>query len=245
MGELPPLDLRAPTRLLVLTGAGVSVESGLPAFRGAGGLWDGHRVEDVASPEGFARAPDLVWSFYAARRRAAAAVEPNAAHRALAACETRMRDRFLLVTQNIDGLHMRAGSGRVLELHGSLWRTRCSGCDRPPFADSSEPTATPRCDRCGGALRPDVVWFGEAVDAEADRRTRRFVKDAAQAGERLVFLAVGTSGSVWPASGLVRYAADLGAETWLANLDEADNAGWFDHRVLGPATAVLPALLEV
>lgn len=241
--EPPALDLEAPARLLVLTGAGVSAESGLRTFRGAGGLWEGHRVEDVASPEGFARAPNLVWAFYAARRRAAAVAEPNAAHHALAACEARMSDRFLLVTQNIDGLHARAGSSRVLEIHGSLWRARCTGCDRPPFVDTSEPTESPRCDLCGGALRPAVVWFGEPVDVEADWRTRAFVRDAARARERLVFLAVGTSGSVWPASGLVRFASDLGAETWLANLDEADNSGWFDHRVLGPATEVLPALL--
>jgi NAD-dependent deacetylase len=241
--SLPSLDLRGSDRLLVLTGAGVSVESGLPAFRGAGGLWEGHRVEDVASPEGFARQPDLAWGFYAARRRDVAAAAPNAAHLALATCEARMGDRFLLVTQNIDGLHARAGSHRLFELHGSLWRTRCSNCDRPPFADRSEPEAAPRCDLCGGVLRPDVVWFGELVDLDAEWQTKQFIKAAERARQRLVFLAAGTSGTVAPASELVRYAADYGAETWLANLDDADNGGSFHHFVRGPATQVMPALL--
>ncbi len=243
MTAVSPLDLRAPARLLVLTGAGVSAESGLRTFRDSDGLWESHRVEDVATPGAFARDPALVWSFYAARRRAAASAEPNAAHRALAACEERMGDRFLLLTQNVDGLHARAGSRRLHELHGSLWRTRCARCDRPPFPDASEPTEPPACDRCGGLLRPDIVWFGEPVDLEADHASRRFLRAASMAGERLVFLAVGTSGSVWPASGLVRLASDLGAETWLANLDEADNGMWFTHRALGAATEVVPALL--
>ena len=238
-----PLDLRAPTRLLVLTGAGVSAESGLRTFRDGDGLWESHRVEDVATPGAFARDPALVWAFYAARRRAAAAAEPNAAHRALAACEARLGERFLLLTQNVDGLHGRAGSRRVHELHGSLWRTRCARCGRPPFEDLAEPVEPPACDRCGGLLRPDIVWFGEAVDAGADAATRRFMRDAARAGDPLVFLAVGTSGSVWPASGLVHDAAGLGASTWLANLAKADNATWFQHEVMGPATRTVPALL--
>ena len=231
------------TRLLVLTGAGISAESGLATFRGAGGLWEGRRIEEVASPEGFEVDPALVWAFYAARRAAAAAAEPNAAHRALAAAEQRMGERFLLVTQNVDGLHARAGS-HALELHGSLWRTRCHDCDRPAFDDASIPTEPPRCDRCGGRLRPAIVWFGENVDQETDRRTRRFLQAATLGGHRLVFLAIGTSGNVYPASMMVRYAADLGAETWLANLDPAANAGEFDHVVLGPATISVPALLR-
>ena len=242
---LPSLDLHAPARLLVLTGAGVSAESGLRTFRDSDGLWESHRVEDVATPGAFARDPALVWSFYAARRSAAAAAEPNAAHRALAACEERLGDRFLLVTQNVDGLHARAGSRRVLEIHGSLWRTRCSGCGRPPFEDRTEPTEPPRCDRCGGLLRPDIVWFGEQVDLQADHESKAFMKHATWDGARLVFLAIGTSGAVWPASSMVRYASDQGADTWLANLAEADNAAWFHHQVLGPATATVPALLGV
>ena len=194
------------------------------------------------APEGFEADPALVWAFYAARRSAAAGAQPNAAHHALAAAGRRMGERFLLVTQNVDGLHARAGS-HALELHGSLWRTRCHDCDRPAFEDTSLRAEPPRCDRCGGRLRPAIVWFGENVDQETDWRTRRFLHAAALGGHPLVFLAIGTSGNVYPASMLVRSAADLGAETWLANLDPAANGGAFDHLVLGPATVSVPALL--
>ena len=237
------LDLLPHNRLLVLTGAGISVESGLRAFRGGDGLWEGQRVEDVATPQGFGRDPDRVWAFYSGLRHQAARVEPNAAHLALSACEERLGDRFLLTTQNIDGLHQRAGSRRVFELHGSLWRTRCSGCGRPPFPDRFEPKQAPPCDRCGALLRPAIVWFGEAVDVEADWRTKEFIKAAGHAHERLVFLAIGTSGAVWPASGYAGYAADFGAETWLANLDQADNEGDFAHLATGSATDIVPTLL--
>jgi len=245
MSAIASLNLLGHDRLLVLTGAGISVESGLRAFRGADGLWEGQPVEDVATPDGFRRDPDRVWAFYSGLRHLAATVEPNAAHLALAACEERLGDRYLLTTQNIDGLHQRAGSRRVFELHGSLWRTRCSGCDRRPFSDRSEPKQTPPCDRCGALLRPAIVWFGEPVDVEADWRTKEFIKAAARANERLVFLAIGTSGAVWPASGYARYAADFGAETWLANLDQADNEGDFAHLATGSATELVPTLLGI
>ena len=243
-------DARIPigdrTRVLVLTGAGISAESGLATFRGGGGLWDGHPVEQVASPEGFAADPALVWRFYSLRRRDAAAAEPNAAHRALAVLEERLADRFLLVTQNVDGLHRRAGSGRLVEVHGSLWRTRCSRCMRPPFSDAAFPVAPPlpSC-ACGALLRPDIVWFGELLDPAESARVERFMRDAAQAGEPFLFLAVGTSGDVYPAAGYVDVARRLGADTWLANLDSPGNAGSFEHVVTGPAAAILPALLGV
>ncbi len=241
--KLPSLDLQPVDRLLVLTGAGISVESGLRTFRGADGLWEGEPVEAVATPEGFEADPDRVWTFYSRLRRVVGGAEPNQAHVALAEAERRLGDDFLLITQNVDGLHQRAGSKRVYEIHGSLWRTRCSRCDRPAFTDTTETTTAPRCDRCGGLLRPDIVWFGEAVDTEADWRTRAFVQAAFRAQTRLVFLAVGTSGAVWPASGFARLAASYGAETWLANLDPADNESDFRHIVRGPATQVVPALL--
>jgi NAD-dependent deacetylase len=243
-------DARLPigdrTRVLVLTGAGISAESGLATFRGGGGLWDGHPVEQVASPEGFAADPALVWRFYSLRRRDAAAAEPNAAHRALAVLEERLADRFLLVTQNVDGLHRRAGSGRLVEVHGSLWRTRCSRCMRPPFSDAAFPVAPPlpSC-ACGALLRPDIVWFGELLDPAESARVERFMRDAAQAGEPFLFLAVGTSGDVYPAAGYVDVARRLGADTWLVNLDPAGNAGSFEHVVTGPAAVILPALLGV
>lgn len=239
-----PLDAR--TRLLVLTGAGVSAESGLATFRGAGGLWEGHPVEAVASPDGFRRDPALVWRFYSMRRAAAAGAEPNAGHRALATLEARLGERFLLVTQNVDGLHARAGSRRLEELHGSLWRTRCSRCELAPFADDRHPVQPPlpECPRCGGLLRPDIVWFGEALDDAVLARVGGFLRTAARAGDRFVFLAVGTSGVVWPAAGYVHAAREVGAETWLANLEAPENDEAFDHRFIGPATRVLPELLE-
>jgi len=237
-----PIDER--TRVLVLTGAGISAESGLATFRGAGGLWDGHPVEQVASPEGFAADPELVWRFYSMRRRDAAAAEPNAGHRALATLEARIGERLLVATQNVDGLHGRAGSRRVVEVHGSLWRTRCSRCMRPPVADEAFPVEPPlpRC-ACGALLRPDIVWFGEMLDPAVTQRVDRFMREAA--GAPFVFVAVGTSGTVYPAAGYVQAARFYGAETWLANLDRAENSGAFDHVVAGPAGSTLPRLLGV
>ncbi len=243
-GDRIAIDER--TRLLVMTGAGISAESGLATFRGAGGLWDGHPVEQVASPGGFAADPELVWRFYSMRRRDAAAAEPNAAHRALAAVERRLGDRFLLATQNVDGLHRRAGSERLVEVHGTLWRTRCSACMRPAFADATFPVEPPlpRC-ACGALLRPDIVWFGELLDAADTGRIDRFLRAASQARDPLVFLAIGTSGNVYPAAGYVHAARFHGADTWLANLDPAENVGAFDHFVAGPAGSTVPRLLGV
>lgn len=239
-----PIDER--TRVLVLTGAGISAESGLATFRGAGGLWDGHPVEQVASPGGFAADPELVWHFYSMRRAAAAAAEPNAAHHALVALEERLGDRFLLVTQNVDGLHARAGSRRVVEVHGTLWRTRCSSCLRPPFANDAYPVEPPlpRC-ACGALLRPDIVWFGEMLGVAETGRIDAFMRDAGRSGDPFVFLAVGTSGSVYPAAAYVAASQSHGAVAWLVNLDAAENVGAFDHFVAGLATSTLPRLLGV
>lgn len=245
-----PIPLDDATRLLVLTGAGVSAESGLATFRGAGGLWEGQRVEDVATPEAFEADPARVWRFYSERRASAFGAAPNAAHRALAEAERRLGDRFLLATQNVDGLHARAGSRRVVEVHGSLARSRCSRCGARA-EDTSWPVEPPlpTCPACAGdasgpaLLRPDIIWFGELLDPADEWTVKQFVKGAERAGQRLVFLAVGTSGNVWPAAGYVRYARDFGAETWLANADPAANEHWFDHVVTGPATVTVPALL--
>ncbi len=168
------IDLDRESRVLVLTGAGISAESGVPTFRDANGLWEGHDVTQVASPEGFADDPRLVWQFYAARRAAMTGVVPNAGHRALVALEQRLGVRFLLATQNVDGLHAAAGSQRIIEMHGNLMRTRCSGCDREPFADTTAYAGDPLpvCDRCQARgqtslLRPDIVWFGEMLPVGA------------------------------------------------------------------------------
>jgi NAD-dependent deacetylase len=246
MMDDPRLPIDERTRVLVLTGAGISAESGLATFRGAGGLWDGHPVEQVASPGGFAAEPDLVWRFYSMRRAAAAAAEPNAAHHALVALEERLGDRFLLVTQNVDGLHARAGSRRLVEVHGTLWRTRCSSCLRPPFSDDAFPVEPPlpRC-ACGGLLRPDIVWFGEMLGVAETGRIDAFMRAAGRSDDPFVFLAAGTSGSVYPAAAYVATARSHGAVTWLVNLDAAENVGAFDHFVAGPATSTLPRLLGV
>jgi NAD-dependent deacetylase len=243
-----PLGIDARTWLIVLTGAGVSAESGVPTFRDAGGLWESHPIEDVATPEGFRRNPELVWRFYSARRRGAASVRPNPGHHALAAVEERLSDRYLLVTQNVDGLHRKAGSRRMIELHGSLFHTRCSECDRTPFPDESlhEGPPLPACDECAahgrtGLLRPAVVWFGELLDMEHFARIDAFLQKARK--ERLVFLAAGTSGVVYPAAGLVHAARENGAETWLVNVEPPDNRSAFEHFVQGPSGRVLPELL--
>jgi NAD-dependent deacetylase len=235
------------TRVLVLTGAGVSAESGLPTFRDAGGLWEHHRVEEIASPDGFRDDPRRVWRFYSQRRAGALRCGPNAGHRALASLEARLGDHFLLATQNVDGLHARAGSIRMVELHGNLFRTRCSRCSAPPFSDEreylDEPPTCAACSREGtrALLRPDIVWFGEQLDEAHLRRVEAFM--AAASGARWVFLAVGTSGVVYPAAGLVSLALRHAAETWLVNAEPADNRARFAHFVQGKSADLLPELL--
>jgi NAD-dependent deacetylase len=242
------LRIDGETRLLVLTGAGVSAESGVPTFRDANGLWENHPIEKVATPEGFEEDPRLVWRFYSERRRKAKTVRPNSGHAALAVAEARMSDRFLLVTQNVDGLHRRAGNVRLVEIHGNLFETRCSGCRREPFPDDREYLGEPpRCEECAahgrnGLLRPAVVWFGEILDPMHLHRISTFVEEAR--GGRFVFLAVGTSGLVYPAAGMVLQARAAGAEAWLVNKEPPDNAQAFHHFVQGPSGQVLPDLFE-
>ena len=242
---MPGLSIDDDTWVLVLTGAGVSAESGIRTFRDAGGLWEDYPVEQVASPQGFAADPALVWRFYSARRAKAKTCAPNPGHLALAALEERLGDRFLLATQNVDGLHGQAGSRRVVEIHGSLFLTRCSRCPRPPFADDREYDEPPTCEVCaaGGRaslLRPHIVWFGEMLDPEDLLRIAAFI-DAGRP-HRLVFLAAGTSGAVYPAAGMVLEARAAGADTWLVNAEPADNARHFHHFVQGPSGRVLPEL---
>jgi NAD-dependent deacetylase len=224
-------------RLFMLTGAGISAESGLATFRGAGGLWNGHRVEEVATPEAWQSNPELVWRFYSMRRRAALAAEPNAAHRAIAAIERKLGNRFYLCTQNVDDLHERAGSERVHHMHGSLFQSRCVLCERP-FPDKAfyETAASlPKCADCGASIRPNVVWFGEvpiALDGiyrELNRAT--------------VLLVVGTSGAAYPAAGLVQVANQRGIRSVYVGPEEPLNADAFDQIMLGSATQVLPDLL--
>lgn len=240
------LALDEDTSVLVLTGAGISAESGIPTFRAAGGLWETHPIEQVASPAGFARDPGLVWRFYSERRKKALTCLPNPGHHALRALEERLGDRFLLATQNVDDLHRRAGSERLVEMHGNLFLTRCSSCAWAPFRDLEEHRGPdlplcPACARTGqrSLLRPHIVWFGEMLDPRDLERIDRFMA----AARRLVFLAVGTSGAVWPAAGIVRTARARGATTWLVNAEAAENTEVFHHFVEGRSGLVLPDLL--
>ncbi len=218
--------------IVVLTGAGISAESGIRTFRASDGLWEDHRVEDVATPEGFAADRARVQSFYDERRRAARAAQPNAAHHALAELEARHPGEVLIVTQNIDGLHERAGSARVVHIHGEVDRAWCTTCDeRMPCP--GDLAAEPPCPRCGArSLRPDVVWFGEPVYALDE------IYDAVSLCRW--FWVVGTSGAVTPAASLVAVAREAGARTALLNLDAHDDTSMFDDVVLGPATTVVP-----
>ena len=248
MTGTPPIPIDDDTRVLVLTGAGVSAESGIPTFRAAGGWWENHPVETVASPEGFREDPELVWRFYSERRRKAKACEPNPGHRALAALEGRLGDRFLLVTQNVDELHRRAGSRRLVEIHGRLFQSRCAHCDAPPFEDERayDEGMPPRCEACAsagriGLLRPHIVWFGEMLDPSDLLSIETFMAEARK--HRFVFLAAGTSGAVFPAAAFVDRARLHGAETWLVNAEPAENTGRFHHFVQGRSGEVMPWLL--
>jgi NAD-dependent deacetylase len=235
-----PIDDR--TSVLVLTGAGVSAESGIATFRGAGGLWENHRIEEVASPDAFASDPRMVWRFYSERRQKAALCSPNPAHRALVSLEARLGDRFLLATQNVDGLHRKAGSQRLIELHGNLFTSRCSSCARAPFTDDRlHLDALPECEQCKGLLRPHIVWFGEMLDPANLEAVERFAGQASKG--RFLFLAIGTSGVVWPAAGFVDLARRAGAETWLVNAEEPENVGRFQHFIEGKSGELLPGLL--
>jgi NAD-dependent deacetylase len=245
---MKPLAIDDRSLVLVLTGAGVSAESGIPTFRDAKGLWESHRFEDVASPQGFSRDPQLVWRFYSERRRGVLQAKPNTGHQALATLEARLGDRMLLVTQNVDGLHQRAGSTRVLEIHGNLLKTRCSRCTREPFDDVNlyDVGKLPMCSRCRTAgkeslLRPHIVWFGEALETSTLERINAFVTAA---DANLIFVAVGTSGAVYPAAALVDAARAVGGQSYLVNLERADNSQSFDHVILGKSGEILPALLQ-
>ncbi|MDQ7800954.1 MAG: NAD-dependent deacylase [Armatimonadota bacterium] len=193
-------------RVAVLTGAGISAASGIPTFRGPGGLWEGVRPEELATPEAYARDPQRVWSWYAWRYRLAYQARPNRAHELLVQLERDKGDGFLLVTQNVDGLHARAGSQRLVELHGSLHRARCEACQhRFPLPPPETFMPPPRCPRCGSRARPDVVWFGELVPGRAYQRAAEAFRTAE------VALVVGTSAVVEPAASLGRLARLGGA----------------------------------
>jgi len=221
---------------MALTGSGISAESGLPTFRGVNGLWRTHRVEMLASPQGFARDPVLVWSWYNERRAAHARAQPNAGHFALAALEARIPD-FTLATQNVDSLHYRAGSQNVLELHGNLREARCDRCAARRTLEGDLPLAEIE-HACGGRLRPDIVWFGEALPA-------RTWELAAQAAARAdVVLVIGTSGLVNPAAALALSYPAPDAFVVEINPEETVVTPHADVVLRGTAAEILPALIE-
>jgi len=223
-------------RLAVLTGAGISAASGIPTFRGTpDGLWSRYRPEELATPEAFAADPHLVWRWYDWRRGLISAAQPNAAHQALAALERQVP--MTLITQNVDGFHQRAGSTRVLEYHGSIWRVRCTRCGRETLDERVPIPILPECGKCGGLLRPGVVWFGEGIDPSAMRDSER------AAAESELFLVIGTAGVVYPAAGLVGVARAGGALIVELNLEPSGISHQVDTFVPGCASETLPRLL--
>ncbi|MEN9718948.1 MAG: hypothetical protein RIQ99_1826 [Pseudomonadota bacterium] len=222
--------------IVILTGAGISAESGIDTFRGGGGLWEQHRVEDVATPEAFARDPDLVHRFYDMRRAAIQEKEPNPAHHALARLDTGWAGELLIVTQNVDDLHTRAGAQRVLHMHGEHLNALCTSCGirsrwTAPLAER------PACPVCQArSLRPDVVWFGEMPYRMDD------IYAALRSAD--LFVSIGTSGAVYPAAGLVQTARDLGAQTLELNLERSQGSHWFHETRLGLASELVPQWVD-
>jgi len=229
--------LRASTRVAALTGAGVSQESGLRTFRDAQvGIWAQYRPEDLATPEAFERNPRLVWDFYATRREGAGEAQPNAGHLALAGLEKRFA-QFTLITQNIDGLHQRAGSRNLIELHGNLRRIRCSRACGVIDEWDELPEVVPACPKCGAPLRPDVVWFGENLPEDGLQAA------IAAANTCQVFFSIGTSGLVQPAASLAFWAKKRGAVLVEINYEPTPLSEHVDYAFHGKSGEILPALL--
>jgi NAD-dependent deacetylase len=223
--------------IVILTGSGISAESGVATFRGPDGLWEGHRVEDVATPEAFRRDPVLVQNFYDQRRAKLHTVEPNAAHVALARLDTEWPGELLIVTQNVDDLHERAGARRLIHMHGELKSAWCLACDaRVPWdRDLGDHPACPACG-AAGRLRPDIVWFGE-MPYEMERIDRALM-------EADLFVSIGTSGAVYPAAGYVQTARYVGAHTLEMNLEPSLGSAYFHESRIGRAGELVPAWVE-
>jgi len=234
---MPKLTISPADRVFVLTGAGISAESGIPTFRDAGGLWRNYRIEEVASPLAWRRDPRLVWDFYSMRRKLASVAKPNPGHLALASLEQALDDRLFLCTQNVDNLHEQAGARRVLHMHGELFKSRCDSCSLPPFADTSlyeSPGEIPHCS-CGGQIRPHICWFGE---------TPFELEQISQAlDDCSIFIAIGTSGSVAPAASFAAQVAGR-ARTAYVGPEAPFNRALFDDCFLGKAGELLPGLFS-
>lgn len=235
------LNLTTNASIVILTGAGISAESGLQTFRAADGLWEGHRVVDVATSEAFARDPKMVHEFYNMRRKAVKDAKPNAAHKALAELENQWPDECLIVTQNIDDLHERSGSKNLIHMHGEILKIFCTNCSNN-FGqkliwrnDLSQKDTCPNCSYAGG-LRPDIVWFGE-MPYEMDR-----IFDALANCD--LFISIGTSGNVYPAAGFVQHANSYGAYSIECNLEPSNVAPAFAEHMIDPATQTVPELVK-
>jgi NAD-dependent deacetylase len=232
------IEISSQDRVFVLTGAGISAESGIPTFRGAGGLWRNHRFEEVASPHAWRRDARMVWEFYSMRRRVAGAAKPNPGHFALAELERGLQDRLFLCTQNVDKLHEQAGSRRAVHMHGELFKSRCERCDRAPFDDGQTyepPAEIPRCN-CGGHIRPHICWFGE-VPYHLDEISEALSKCT-------VFIAVGTSGVVEPAASFVAHVRGR-ARSFYVGPEQPANASTFTECFLGKSGELLPTLFRL
>lgn len=222
--------------IVILTGAGISAESGLATFRGPDGLWEGHRVEDVCTPEALQRDPVLVHRFYDERRAKLVEVKPNAAHEALAALDAQWPGELLIVTQNVDDLHERAGAKRLIHMHGELLSALCAGCGRAGRWTGELPPGSV-CEGCGrGRLRPDIVFFGE-MPYEMDR-----IDEALRRAD--LFVSIGTSGAVYPAAGFVQTARHVGARTLELNLEPSVGSFYFEESRMGPASELVPVLVR-
>lgn len=235
-----PISISPADRVFVLTGAGISAESGLPTFRADDGLWAGNRIEDVCTPEAWQRNPELVWQFYSKRRADGAKAQPNPAHFALADLEKRIDGRFFLCTQNVDDLHERAGSVRLIHMHGELNKAHCEhDCGEPPVEDHAIYCSLAEVGRCvcGGRLRPHIVFFGE-IPLEMDCIQQEIARAT-------LMLVVGTSGSVYPAANFVHWARHAGARTVYIGPEAPLNADAFTHVVEGKAGEVLPGLFRI
>jgi NAD-dependent deacetylase len=224
-------------KYLFLTGAGISAESGIQTFRDSGGLWANHRVEEVASPQGFKANPKRVWDFYKERYAQSLQVQPNAAHLALNKLEDTLQDDFYLITQNVDGLHTRAGNQRIFEMHGRLSAAFCTVCGhRHQMHQLDLDADVPLCQKCGKPLRPDIVWFGEIPYYLYE------IEDLLKNCD--VFVMIGTSGTVYPAAGFVMTAKLFGAHTISINLSKPDNLGFIDEFYHGKCGELLPPLVD-
>lgn len=229
--------IKAASNLVILSGAGISAESGIPTFRGEDGLWKKYRAEELASPKAFSSNPELVWEWYNWRRELIRSKKPNQAHISCVDLEKKFKDKFTIITQNVDGLHQQAGNNNVIELHGNIWKTRCTNC-----GDIKENKSTlgnlPKCSICNGLLRPHIVWFGEALDEELLYKAYKVLLSTD------IVIVVGTSGIVYPAAQFAGTAKDSGAFVIEIDIKETPQSSLVDVSVRGKAGEILPLIVE-